>query len=79
LRLSLSKSRTISSNKGSINSGFAFTELGIKNYISQRQAVVSTIKWWHQVITKQKDPKEVCTLEIEEACKIRAAKPEISF
>jgi len=63
----------------SLNSSFAFTELGIKNYISQRQAVVSTIKWWHQVINKEENPWEVCTLEIEEACKMRAIKTGIRF
>jgi CDP-glucose 4,6-dehydratase len=54
-----------------LNSGLAFTELGIRNYISQREAVVSTINWWLQVMNNEKDPTEVCTLEIEEACKIR--------
>jgi CDP-glucose 4,6-dehydratase len=58
----------------SLNSSFAFTDLGIRNYISQSQSVVATIKWWHQVINKQKHPTEVCILEIEAACKMRSTR-----
>jgi CDP-glucose 4,6-dehydratase len=48
-----------------LNSARALNELGWKPFWTQQESIISTVKWWRQLIEKSVSPSELCLSDIK--------------